>query len=195
MSVHAVAKSKDHTFSKVSAPSIKLLAGLGVDGDCHAGKLLQHLPSNAAAGLSKSSTTSGSGTSRPANLRQVHLISVEILDGLSIQPGQIGENIATAGVDLLSLGKGDRLHFYSPAAKHASDAHAIVVITGLREPGPKLERFRAGLRECFTLRDDKGGVVGWTAGIMGTVEVGGPVQVGMNIVVEQAKKYKALKCV
>jgi len=196
MSVHALAKSKDHTFSKVSVPAVKLLAGLGVDGDCHAGKLVQHQASTPAGGSSKSgSAASGSGSSRPINLRQVHLIPIEILDGVSIQPGQIGENITTAGLDLFSLGRGDRLHFYSPAAKHASDAHAVVVVTGLREPGPKLERFRAGLKECFTFRDDDGKVLGWTAGIMGTVETGGTVQVGMNIVVEQAKKYKALKCV
>ena len=192
MSVHAVARSKDHSFSKLPAASIKLLAGLGVEGDCHAGKTVQHLPSKHSG---SSSSKSGSSSAKSVNLRQVHLIPVEILEGVSIQPGQIGENITTADIDLFALGKGDKLHFYSPAAKHASDAHAVVVVTGLRKPGPKLEQFREGLKECFTVRDEMGNVVGRTAGIMGTVEVGGAVQVGMNIVVEQAKKYKALECV
>lgn len=60
---------------------------------------------------------------------------------------------------------------------------------------PKLERFREGLKECSAGCDDTGGVVGRTAGVMGIVEVGSPVPAGMNIVVDQAKKYKVLECV
>jgi hypothetical protein len=42
------------------------------------------------------------------NLRQVYLITSELLtalqeQGFAVQPGELGENITTAGVDLLSL--------------------------------------------------------------------------------------------
>ena len=106
MSVLSVHLSPGHGFSKTSVPSIKLLKGLGVEGDCHLGKTTQHL------------WRLKSHASEP-NLRQVHLIQSELLDepdfhgddGVRIQPGQMGENISTVGIDLLSLGNGTRLHF------------------------------------------------------------------------------------
>ena len=106
MSVHSVHLSPEHGFSKTSVPSINLLKGLGVQGDCHLGKTTQHL------------WRLKSHASEP-NLRQVHLIQSELLDepdfhgddGVRIQPGQMGENISTVGIDLLSLGNGTKLHF------------------------------------------------------------------------------------
>ena len=106
MSVLSVHLSPEHGFSKTSQPSIKLLKGLGVEGDCHLGATTQHL------------WRLKSHASEP-NLRQVHLISSELLDepefhgddGVRVQPGEMGENISTVGIDLLSLGNGTRLHF------------------------------------------------------------------------------------
>ena len=106
MSVLSVHLSPEHGFSKTSQPSIKLLKGLGVEGDCHLGTTTQHL------------WRLKSHASEP-NLRQVHLIQSELLDepdfhgddGVRVQPGQMGENISTVGIDLLSLGSGTKLHF------------------------------------------------------------------------------------
>ena len=106
MSVLSVHLSPEHGFSKTSQASITLLKGLGVEGDCHLGSTTQHL------------WRLKSHASEP-NLRQVHLIQSELLDepdfrgddGVRIQPGQMGENISTVGVDLLSLGNGTKLHF------------------------------------------------------------------------------------
>ena len=106
MSVLSVHLSPEHGFSKTSQPSIKLLKGLGVEGDCHLGKTTQHL------------WRLKSHASEP-NLRQVHLIQSELLDepdfhgddGVQIQPGQMGENVSTIGIDLLSLSNGTKLHF------------------------------------------------------------------------------------
>lgn len=127
MSVLSVHLSPEHGFSKTSQPSIKLLKGLGVEGDCHLGTTTQHL------------WRLKSHASEP-NLRQVHLIQSELLeepdfhgdDGVRIQPGQMGENISTVGVDLLSLGNGTRLHFVDK--KHtqtAFDARYYRVLNGL----------------------------------------------------------------
>jgi len=102
MSVYAVAKSKSHKFSKRSTQAITLIKGLGVEGDCHNGKYVQH-----------QSTVKTSPAKTP-NLRQVHLIELETLAEREVEPGQVGENITTAGIDLLSLGQGTRLHFVSP---------------------------------------------------------------------------------
>lgn len=91
MSVHAVASSATYVFSKQPVASITLVAGLGVKGDCHNGVTVQH-------------------RSRlhirppPANLRQVHLIPLEVLDQRGVRPAEIGENVTTLSVDLLALG-------------------------------------------------------------------------------------------
>jgi MOSC domain-containing protein YiiM len=92
MSVHAVAKSTTHTFSKQVTDGITLVENLGVKDDCHFGATVQH-------------------RSRlhirppPLNLRQVHLIPLEILTECGVKPAEIGENITTLGIDLLELGE------------------------------------------------------------------------------------------
>jgi hypothetical protein len=42
MYVAAVARSDSHTFSKPARPSIRLVAGLGVENDAHAGVTVKH---------------------------------------------------------------------------------------------------------------------------------------------------------
>ncbi|EAQ92107.1 hypothetical protein CHGG_00342 [Chaetomium globosum CBS 148.51] len=127
----------------------------------------------------------------------------KILDARDLAPGQIGENVTTVGINLLALGKGTRLHFLPPpitttlngndndsGAEDEVDLqtpHAVVVIQGLRNPCPQIDRFRPGLKELFVVRDGERRIVGRTAGVMGTVEVGGEVRVGMRVVVEEAE--------
>ena len=82
--------------------SIRLLHGLGGEGDAHLGVTVQH-----RSRVAKDPT-------RP-NLRQVHLVHEELHDelragGFQIAPGAIGENITTRGIDLLALPRGARLH-------------------------------------------------------------------------------------
>jgi hypothetical protein len=183
MSVHALAKSDTHTFSKNPVQSFTLFAGLGIDGDCHSGKTVKH-------------------RSRlhvkppPPNLRQVHLISKEILDQFDVGPGEIGENVTTLGIDLLALGTGTKLHFVTDQEEAADRMdHPIVVVQGLRNPCPQINKFRSGLLESFIERDENRAIVRRKAGVMGTVEVGGSVSVGMKIVVERPDEFEDLKCV
>ena len=180
MSVHALAKSESHTFSKTSVPSIHLIAGIGVEGDCHRGELVQHLSRIKLV-------------PRPQNLRQVHLIPREILDKVGLDPGQIGENITTSGIDLLALGCGTKLHFLPSGGM--GTPHAVVHVTGLRNPCPQIDKYRKGLKEKFLTRDADGKIIRRTAGIMGTVECGGPVDVGMTILVETPEEFRQLECV
>ena len=100
-SVIAVARDGEHRFSKLPVPEIRLVEALGVEGDAHQGRRVKHRSRVAA------------DPSQP-NLRQVHLIHAELFkellaQGFDIQPADLGENITTEGIDLLSLPKGTLL--------------------------------------------------------------------------------------
>jgi MOSC domain-containing protein YiiM len=164
--VLAVHRSSTHSFSKSTTLSIRLVAGLGVEGDAHAGETVKHRSRVAR------------DPSQP-NLRQVHLIHAELHDelnaaGFGVKPGDMGENITTRGLDLLGLPTGARLLI---------GESAVIEITGLRNPCVQLDRFRPGLMQATLNRDPAGNLVR-KAGIMGVVLAGGDVQPGDQINVE-----------
>src|SRR4051812_28329155 len=99
--VLATSLRRGHHFSKTPQLSIRLLAGLGVEGDGHMGATVKHRYDRRR------------DPTRP-NLRQVHLMAAELLDelrakGFVVQPGDLGENVTTSGIDLLRLPTGTRL--------------------------------------------------------------------------------------
>jgi len=164
--VTAVSRSGTHTFGKTHADAIRLLAGLGVEGDAHLGVTVKH-----RSRVARDPTQ--------PNLRQVHLIHAELHDelgaaGFAVSPGEMGENVTTRGVDLLALPTGTRLHL--------GDA-AVVEVTGLRNPCAQLDRFQPGLMAAVLDRDEHGGLVR-KAGIMGVVVAGGEVRPGDPLRVE-----------
>jgi len=113
------------------------------------------------------------------NLRQVHLIHEELFDelrqaGFAVSAGDMGENVTTRGVDLLSLPKGARLHIGN---------EALIEITGLRNPCRKLNRLQAGLMAATLDRDADGQLIR-KAGVMSIVVAGGEVRAGDPIRVE-----------
>jgi MOSC domain-containing protein YiiM len=164
--VTAVSRSPTHSFTKPTADSIRLLAGLGVDGDAHQGITVKHRSRIARFGDTP-------------NLRQVHLIHAELFDelreaGFTVSPGQMGENVTTREVDLLALPTGARLHL-GPAA--------VVEVTGLRNPCRQLDQLQPGLMAATLARDDAGNLIR-KAGIMGIVLKGGEVRDGDPIRIE-----------
>jgi len=164
--VTAVSRSATHTFTKPNASGIRLVPGLGVEGDAHLGVTVKHR------------TLVRSDPTRP-NLRQVHLIHAELHEelraaGFVIAPGQIGENVTTRGIDLLGLPAGTRLHLGEAA---------VVEVTGLRNPCRQLDRFQAGLTAALLGRDQNGKLIR-KAGIMGIVLAGGDVRPGDAIGIE-----------
>lgn len=164
--VIAVSHDAAHACSKSVEPSIRLLAGLGVEGDAHLGVLVQH--------RSRVATD----PNQP-NLRQVHLIHAELFDelrdrGFHVSAGQMGENVSTSGLDLLGLPTGTRLHL---------GRTAVVEVTGLRNPCKQLDRFQPGLMAAVLGRDDRGRLVR-KAGIMAVVLSGGEVRPGDAIRLE-----------
>jgi MOSC domain-containing protein YiiM len=161
--VIAVSCGASHTFSKPASEKIRLLEGLGVEGDAHMGKTVKH-----RSRVARDPTQ--------PNLRQVHLIHAELLDelnarGFDVAAGDIGENILTRDVALLALPAGTRLHI---------GADAIVEVTGLRNPCNQLNQFRPGLMNAVLDRDSEGRLIR-KAGVMGVVIAGGWVASGDGI--------------
>ncbi len=158
--VVGVASDGAHRFSKPGCASIRLIEGLGVEGDAHLGVTVQHL-----SRLRRDPTT--------RNLRQVHLIHAELHDelnakGFRVGPGDMGENITTRGIDLLGLSVNARLHI---------GATAIVEVKGLRNPCAQLDGFQNGLLKACLDKDADGNLIR-KAGIMGVAIAGGEIRPG-----------------
>ena len=164
--VTAVSRSATHTMSKPNEASIRLLAGLGVEGDAHLGETVKH-----RSRVRRDPTQ--------PNLRQVHLIRSELHDelraaGFEVAPGRMGENVTTRGVDLLGLPAGTKL---------ALGDSAIVEVTGLRNPCVQLDGIQEGLMAATLSRDEQGDLVR-KAGVMGVVVATGEVRPGDAVRVE-----------
>lgn len=179
--VLAVSRDSVHRFSKTPVPSITLLLGVGVSGDAHAGEHVQHRSRVAR-------------DPHQPNLRQVHLIHAELFDealaaGYDLAPGDLGENVTTAGIDLLALPTGTLLDLGGP----------VVRLTGLRNPCAQINTFGPGLLKVVLARADgtpmgdpapPSGSAGAAmpgvvrrAGVMSVVERGGEVVPGAPITV------------
>ena len=133
--VVAVARDDAHRFSKPLRDAIVLIAGHGVEGDAHAGPKMRHRSRVKRVDI-------------PPNLRQVHLIQRELFDELAalgheIAPGELGENVTTVGIDLLSLPRGTRIRLGDSAE---------VELTGLRNPCVQIDRFQSGLMKRLIRR-------------------------------------------
>lgn len=156
----SLSRDAAHRFSKDAVESLTLIAGIGVEGDAHAGRLVQHLHHMAKA-------------PNTPNLRQVHLIHAELLDelagkGFVVRPGALGENVTTRGIDLLGLSCGTRLRL---------GTDALVEITGLRNPCKQINDLADGLMEATLERAPDGSLIR-KCGVMAVVVEGGEVNVG-----------------
>lgn len=174
--VIAVAKNGTHGFSKQIMREIRIIAGLGVEGDAHLGKTVKHRSRVAV------------DPTQP-NLRQVHLIHYELFEevsekGFSLQPGDLGENITTIGVDLLELPRGTILRI---------GTRVELEVTGLRNPCKQIDNFQAGLLSAVLLKGDNGEFVR-KSGIMAVVKAGGIIKAADIIqCIYPAKPYLPLE--
>lgn len=164
--VTAVSANETYSFSKPNRESIRLITGLGVEGDAHSGEKVQHRY------RVKQDPTQ-------PNLRQVHLIHAELHDelreqGFEVEAGQMGENVTTRGVDLPGLPTGTKLQL---------GPDVVVEITGLRNPCYQLDDFQKGLMAATLDHDDDGNLIR-KAGVMSVVLVDGAVRPGDAIKIE-----------
>ncbi len=174
--IAAVCLSPEHGFGKQPQTSIRLLAGLGVEGDAHCGTTVQHLY------LKRKNP-------HAPNRMQVHLIQQELFAelyalGHTVKPGELGENITTCGIDLLALPVGTRLHL---------GAEAVIELTGLRTPCKQIDGFQPGLMKPLIL-GKKTSKRPARAGVMSVVLSGGEVKAGDTIrVVTPPEPWQALR--
>lgn len=159
----ALHKSPSHTFTKYASQELRLLKGLGVEGDAHMGEKIKHRSRLAR-------------DPNQHNLRQVHLIHSELFDevrekGFYVRPGQMGENITTIGIDLLNLPTGTMLHIGNSAQ---------IEITGLRNPCKQIDSIQDGLMSAVLDKDENGNLVR-KAGVMGIVLKSGEIQLNDQI--------------
>jgi MOSC domain-containing protein YiiM len=159
--VVAVSIDGRHRFSKISRLSITLTSGHGIEGDAHYGAFVRHRY------LARRNP-------KAPNFRQVHLIPSELFDalrtsGFEVRPGDLGENIATVGLDLECLPLGTLLRL---------GASATLELTGLRTPCVLIDRFKSGLKNRL-----QGGPARprFKAGVMAIVTEGGEVSPGDRI--------------
>ena len=165
--VISVSRSARHSFSKQPLEAITLIAGVGVEGDAHAGEKVKHrylVRKNPNA----------------PNLAQVHLLPEELFAELreqeiDIAAGQMGENITTAGLDLLTLPLGTKIHL---------GPEAIVEVTGLRTPCSQMNKLRPGLMQACLGKDEHGATVR-KAGIMALAHTAGIIRPGDPIHIER----------
>jgi MOSC domain-containing protein YiiM len=164
--VIAVSRSASHSFSKRNERVIRLVAGLGVEGDAHQGETVKH----------RYAARKNPGA---PNLRQVRLLHEELFHelragGFALQPGDIGENVTTRGIDLLALPQGARLQLGN---------EAVIEVTGLRNPCRQIDAFARSLTAAVLGRDAEGYMIR-KAGVMAVVTRGGDVKPGDEITLE-----------
>jgi MOSC domain-containing protein YiiM len=173
--ITSLSRSSTHTVSKTCVPELELLEGLGVAGDAHMGITVKH------------QSRVAQNPDQP-NLRQVHLIHAELLDelaakGYDIAPGAMGENILTSGVPLLELPLDTELQLGD---------HALIRITGLRNPCAQLDKLAPGLMKALLDRAADGSLIR-KGGIMAVVLRNGIIRIGDGIQVRlPAQPYTAL---
>ena len=158
--------------------SIRIVAGLGVEGDAHSGVTVKH-----RSRVLRDPTV--------PNLRQVHLMHEELFSelrdaGFNVVAGDLGENVTTRGIDLLALPAGTRLHIGNTA---------IVEVTGLRNPCVQIDRFQKGLMLAVLGRDARNNLIR-KPGVMSIAIASGDVHPGDAIRVElPAQPHRALEVV
>ena len=129
---------------RVTAERVYLIAGHGIDGDRKAG----HHPK------------------RHLNLMAHEVVSQLTVDGVAVQPGQLGEQIIVAGIDLAALPERTRLRL---------GESALIEITTPRTGCTRYGQIEADAAEEMPL------------GVMARVLEGGALAVGDQVQLEQVE--------
>jgi MOSC domain-containing protein YiiM len=103
--------------------------------------------------------------------------------GHTVRPGELGENVTTAGIDLLGLSRGTLLELGD---------EAVVEVTGLRNPCAQINGLSDGLMRELVYVDEQGETVR-LAGVMSIVVRGGVIRPGDPIRVVPPAAFEPLR--
>jgi MOSC domain-containing protein YiiM len=111
------------------------------------------------------------------NNRQVHLLASELFieltsSGFTVAPGDLGENVTTADLDLTKFPLGTRLRIGNSA---------VVELTGLRTPCALIDLLQKGLKRAMIMKHEQ---LRFRCGVLGVVKATGHVVPGDRITVE-----------
>lgn len=132
---------------RVTPARVNLIAGHGIEGDRKAG----HHPK------------------RHLNIMAHEVVSRLTVDGIAVQPGQLGEQLIVAGIDLAALPNGARLHL---------GQSAVIEIT----------MPRAGCTRYGQIEDAADDEI--PLGVMARVLAGGMLAVGDNISILSLRTFR-----
>ncbi len=173
--VIALSLSPTHSMVKENVEEVQLIENHGIEGDAHAGATVKHRYLLIKFG-------------KKPNFRQVHLIHEELLDelkskGFNIAPGEMGENITTRNIDLLTL----------PTDTILNIGESQIQIKGLRNPCKQLDGIQKGLMKAVIDKDEKGQLIR-KAGVMAIVLKGGKIKLKDEIeIVLPDGEFKSLE--
>jgi MOSC domain-containing protein YiiM len=94
------------------------------------------------------------------------------VSGFQVVPGDLGENVTTADLNLNQLPLGTRLFIGNSA---------VVELTGLRTPCGLIDRFKKGLKRAMI---NKSGLPKFKCGVLGIVRAAGEIAPGDAVIVQ-----------
>ena len=161
--VLAVCMNTNPGIPKIQVDSLQLREDYGAEGDYHAGENVRHR------------YLEDMDPDKP-NHRQVLLIDAKILGDLDLKgirliPGQMGENIACYGIDVMALEIGTRMLV----------GDALLEITEVRAPCRQLNESHPDLYKAVIQKFGEQEI--YAAGVFARVITGGKVDVGNSIYV------------
>lgn len=156
--VLAVCLNPQAGLPKPESSQITLVEGWGVEGDYHAGKTVRHR------------YLARKDPDRPNN-RQVLMVDTKIQNhverqGITLQPGELGENILLEGMDLMALELGTQLEA----------GPVLIELTEVWKPCSQLDGVHAGLHRAVEMHTADG--IQPYAGMLGVILKGGTLRPG-----------------
>lgn len=176
MKIKGVSSCLEYGFSKKPKNKVFIRRDFGVVGDVHGGRYVRHL---------YDIRKKGKGA---PNIKQVHLIDSEILQtlnrqGFNVNPGDMGENITTEGVDLMNLPVDTELQL---------GQSCVIRLTGARIPCDKINEFQSGLMYAVIEKPKlKGDKLKFKSGVMGVVIKSGLVRPNDEIIIRNKREYNS----
>ena len=156
--VFAVCKKSEPDVPKPRVDEINLIEDFGVEGDYHAGKTVRHRY------LAKKDPLQ-------PNHRQVLITDTTLFadvaqQGITLEPGWLGENLVLDGVSVMAL----------PVGTQIAIGDAVLELTEVRDPCNQLNACHPGILKAVVIKEEN--EVRFNSGMLARVLSSGPVRPG-----------------